>query len=137
MFYMIKGMAETFKVVYNACYGGFDLSVDGLKEYNRRSSKQVMRADEIGYDDPVLIDMVETMDAKEINTNNSHLKIKEFPIAFQSFLLWHDYDGKESVRIDYNKYMVESIKKIIDIDIIAEEKIKRIYDLYHELQQFL
>ena len=105
---------QTFKIVYNGCFGGFDLSISGLEEYNRRTSKNITLPDYIDREDPVLIEMVETMDRKEINMKHSKLQIKEFPLKFKSFLLWHDYDGKENVSIDYNKYIVDNVKSILD-----------------------
>ena len=121
---------KTFKVVYNACYGGFDLSKNALAEYNRRTSKNVIHPDCIGYQDPILIDMIETMDPKEINAKHSRLKVKEFPKIFKDFLSWHEYDGKESVVVDDNKYICHHVKLILQMDASAEEKINLISKLY-------
>ena len=55
---------EMFKVVYNNCYGGFDLSAEALAEYNRQTSKNITIPDYIDREDTFLITMVETMDAK-------------------------------------------------------------------------
>jgi len=125
--------SETFKVVYNACYGGFDLSTGALAEYNRRTSKNVTYADYILNTDPVLVDMVETMDPAEINMRHSKLKIKEFPKIFKDFLSWYDYDGKETVTVDYNKYISHHVKLILQMDISAEEKINLISNLYRNI----
>jgi hypothetical protein len=124
---------DTFKVIYNACYGGFDLSKAALAEYNRRTSKCVKFAEYISHEDPVLIQMIETMDAKEINSENSKLKIKEFPIKCKPFLTWYEYDGKESVKIDYDKYISHHVKLILDMNTSAEEKINLISDLYRDI----
>ena len=126
---------QTFKVVYNGCYGGFDLSTEGLKEYNIRTSQNVTIPDYIDRDDSTLIEMVETMDNKEINSKNSKLKIKEFPIKFKMFLLWSEYDGNESIRIDYNKYIVHNVEIILHTNISVDEKIKSISKLYTELDE--
>jgi hypothetical protein len=124
----------TFKVVYNDCYGGFDLSDRGLDEYNRRSSKSINIPDCIDRDDPFLIEMVETMDAKDINSDYSKLKVKEFAEKFKSFLEWREYDGKESVSLDFSGYIVHNVKLIIrSKDISAEEQIKKITHLYDEI----
>lgn len=123
---------KTFKVVYNDCYGGFDLSKKALDEYNRRKSTNILYADAILQTDPVLIDLVETM-GKEVNSNVSKLKIKEFPLKFKNFLNWGEYDGKESVTIDYNRYLVHHIKIAIeDKNLSPEEKVERVQRLYQE-----
>lgn len=125
----------TYKVVYNACYGGFDLSAEGLSEYNRRASTRHRYPDEIKHDDPILIEMVETMSPSFLNSKNSLLKIKEFPIAFRAFLAWNEYDGKESVRIDYHRYIVHTVHSILESDQSAEEKIGRVAALYADLER--
>jgi hypothetical protein len=118
-----------YRVVYNDCHGGFDLSEQGMAEYNHRTS-QLTYPDGISRDDPVLLHMVETMDPAVINSKNSRLRIKEFPIAFRNFLVWSEYDGKESVRVDYHKYIVHTAKSILEADVSAEEKIRMISQLY-------
>ena len=125
-----------YRVVYNDCHGGFDLSEEGMAEYNHRTA-QLTYPEGISRDDPVLLHMVETMDPAVINSKNSRLKIKEFPIVFQSFLVWSDYDGKESVRVDYHKYIVHTVKSVLEADVSAEEKIKRISQLYEDCRQCL
>ncbi len=126
-------LQQTFKIVYNDCYGGFDLSARGLNEYNRRTSRNIVLPDYIDREDPILITMIETMDAKDINSKNSKLKIKVFDKKFKEFLLWYEYDGKETVSIDYNKYIVKNIESILYIDITADEKIELITNLYTDI----
>ena len=125
---------KIFKVVYNSCYGGFDLSDRGLNEYNRRSSKSISFPDYIDREDPFLIEMVETMNEADINSENSKLKVKEFDIKFTCFLKWSEYDGKETVSIDLPGYVVENVKLIIrDKDTSSDEKIDQITRLYDDI----
>jgi hypothetical protein len=123
---------ETFKVVYNACYGGFDLSAHGIDVYNRRTSKNITDPECIAREDHVLIDIVETMAGKDINKKHSKLKVKEFSKKFKNFLLWQEYDGYESVRIDYNKYITDNVKHILSSSLSSDEKIQKISDLYKD-----
>ena len=69
---------------------------------------------------------------KEVNDKNSRLAIKEFPMKYKSFLKWSDYDGNESVVIDYDKYLIHHIKVVKDEMISSYEKIARIDQLYME-----
>lgn len=126
---------QSFKVVYNNCFGGFDLSVKGLKEYNRRTLKNITLPDYIDREDPILIEMVETMDPTDINSKHSNLQVKEFPKKFQSFLEWSEYDGSESVKINYNKYIVDTVKFIIETNASDKEKIELITKLYTDIKE--
>ena len=129
--------SETFKIVYNNCYGGFDLSSIGLEEYNRRSlTEEVTYPEMISRDDAILINMVETM-GKEINCKHSKLETKEFPKKFKEFLEWDEYDGRESVRINYDRYVFVNIKLILEMNILPEEKIEAISKLYCDFETLL
>ena len=122
---------ETFKVVYNNRYGGFGMNQYGLEEYNRRTLHNITYADVIDRSDPILIEIVETM-GKDVNDKNSRLAIKEFPIKYKSFLKWHDYDGNETVQIDYDKYLIYHVRAVKNEMISPFEKIVRIDQLYKE-----
>ena len=122
----------SYKVVYNSIFGGFGLSKEGLAEYNRLTSNNVQHAEAIESDDPVLIHLVETM-GDAMNTECSRLKIKEFPMKYKGFLKWTDYDGRETVQIDYERYLLSAIHSAIDdSSISSDEKITRIRELYNE-----
>ena len=122
----------SYKVVYNSKYGGFGMSREGLAEYNRLTSLHVKGYYCIERDDPVLIQLVETM-GKEIDDECSRLKIKEFPMKYKSCLKWTEYDGCETVSIDYKQYLIDSIKHVKDDpSISSDEKIERIQEQYRE-----
>jgi hypothetical protein len=122
----------SYKVVYNSKYGGFGLSKEGLAEYNLLTSLHVKGYYCIERDDPVLIQLVETM-GKEIDDKYSRLKIKEFPVKYKSCLHWTEYDGCETVSIDYEQYLISNIKDIKDnTTTSSDEKIERIREQYRE-----
>lgn len=122
----------TYKVVYNSKCGGFGMSQEGLAEYNRLTSLHVKGYYCIERDDPVLIHLVETM-GKEIDDECSRLKIKEFPMKYKSFLKWTEYDGRETVSINYEQYLIFNIRDINDdTTLSSDEKIERIQEQYRE-----
>jgi hypothetical protein len=122
----------SYKVVYNSVFGGFGMSKEGLAKYNRLTSKDVKHAQAISPDDPILIHLVETM-GDAMDTEYSRLKIKEFPIKYKSFLKWTEYDGRETVRIDYERYLISTVQSVIDdLSTSSDEKIARIRELYQE-----
>jgi hypothetical protein len=125
----------SYKVVYNAKYGGFELSKEGLAEYNKRTSKNIEYGDGIHRDDPILIKLVESM-GNQINGKCSKLKIREFPIKYKSFLTWDEYDGYESVCIDYAKYLIYKIKCVKNnTSLTSDEKLSQIDQLYQEYDE--
>ena len=126
----------SYKVVYNSKCGGFGMSQEGLSEYNRMSSQNVIGYYCIDRDDPILIHLVETM-GKEIDDECSRLKIKEFPMKYKSFLKWTEYDGRETVSIDYKQYLIFNVRAIYDdTNLSSDEKIERIQEQYREYDLF-
>jgi len=69
-----------------------------------------------------------------VNDRCSKLAIKEFPIKYKHFLTWHDYDGKESIEINYESYLIHCIKCVKDTDMTSDEKMKHIQALYDEYE---
>ena len=126
----------SYRVVYNSKCGGFGMSQEGLAEYNRLTSLYVKGYYCIERDDPVLIHLVETM-GKEIDDECSRLKIKEFPMKYKSFLKWTEYDGSETVSIDYEQYLIFNVRDVKDnINLSSDEKIERIREQYREYDLF-
>lgn len=126
----------SYKVVYNSTCGGFGISQEGLAEYNRITSLHVKGYYCIERDDPVLIQLVETM-GKEIDDECSRLKIKEFPMKYRSFLKWTEYDGRETVSIDYEQYLISNVRDVKDdTKLSSDEKIERIQEQYNEYDLF-
>ena len=112
------------------------MSQEGLAEYNRLTSLHVKGYYCIERDDPVLIHLVETM-GKDIDDECSRLKIKEFPMKYRSFLKWTEYDGSETVSIDYEQYLISNVRDVKDdTTLSSDEKIERIQEQYNEYDLF-
>lgn len=112
------------KIVYNGCYGGFGLSDAGIKRYaelkgltlfpegsrlsiiyfivppDQRTQKwdetEVLWADRIERDDPILVQVVEELGI-EANGMCANLKIHEVPDGTAYRI--EEYDGNENVVI--------------------------------------
>lgn len=133
---MDQKVEETFTVVYNDCYGGFGLSPFALNEYNKRLLERNPSAEPLKEiysprrDDPILIDLCNEFENK-VNDQYSKLKLKSFPIRYKSFLAWGEYDGKESVYVDYRKYVLHRIRDISEKDDGTMEEIRVLLKEYH------
>lgn len=107
---------ETTKIVYNACFGGFGLSMDAVKRYAELAGLnfKVKKSNFSGLDyyeltdangedvferdlsrtDPFLVQVVEEM-GKAVNTRYSALCIREVPKGTRYRI--EEYDGSEAV----------------------------------------
>ena len=92
---------DTFKIVINACFGGFDLSDEAIAMWRERkgitADARPTYADEIARDDADLIAVVEALGGKA-NTQYSQLKVVEVPMWLKE-KGWtiEEYDGVEHI----------------------------------------
>jgi hypothetical protein len=92
---------ETFKIVINACFGGFDLSDEAIAMWRERKgiadTERATYADEIARDDADLIAVVEALGEKA-NTQWAQLKVVEVPAWLrEKGWLIEEYDGVEHI----------------------------------------
>jgi len=89
------------RVVYNACYGGFGLSEEGLMLYNdlrKQTGLPIVKWDgEIKHrHDPILLDVIDQLEEKA-NGNFSNLKIHEISDKYANCYKIREYNGLERV----------------------------------------
>jgi hypothetical protein len=92
------------EVVYNHCFGGFSLSVEGLEYYNNlrgpdyephgRNGRDISRTD------AHLIQTVKDLGSARASGKHAKLSIATIPVAYKDCYWLHDHDGNESVECD-------------------------------------
>ena len=94
---------ETFKVVINACFGGFGLSDEAIAMYRERkgiaADERATYADELARDDADLIAVVEALEPEKAGDDRyAELKVVEVPMWLHE-KGWHieEYDGLEHI----------------------------------------
>lgn len=105
-------------VLYNACFGGFTLSEQALRRYCEikgiQCSQDTLYSVDCGVPrhDPDMVAVVREL-GKAANGPCTDLKVKEIPRKFLNYYYIDEYDGYESVCIDYKKYKLDSIKAAV------------------------
>ena len=101
---------ETFKIVINACYGGFGLSDEAIAMYRERkgiaADERTTYADEIARDDADLIAVVEALGSEKAGyVPYALLKVVEVPMWLRE-KGWHiaEYDGSEHIAEDHQTW---------------------------------
>ena len=130
-------MEKKYKVVYNAFYGGFSLSLEAFSLYNKKrvdqKLKPILETDisSIRRDDPHLVQVVEEL-GLHANGRYAKLKIQEIPVLDKKCWFIREYDGKESVIFDPLPHVRELLVSDIDSLTLTETK-----DLLKEIKHFL
>jgi len=92
---------DTFKIVINTCFGGFELSDEAIAMFRERkgitADERATYSDELARDDVDLITVVEALGEKA-NTQYSELKVVEVPAWLrEKGWLIEEYDGREYI----------------------------------------
>jgi len=122
--------------MYNACHGGFSFSQAAIDEYNRRKDPLVpdLNSNAHGLDrtDQLMIDICADMQY-DANGLYAAIKTEYIPIRFKDHFIITEYDGYESVNVDYNGYTLDKIKDILHSDFIAnDQKIGLLLEIVNE-----
>ena len=120
---------EEIEVLLNDCYGGWQISNKAKKLYELRRTK-----DSNYYlrrrSDPILVQIYKELGDEFDGGKYSKTGIEKLPKKYEKYYIISEYDGLESIEIDYTKYeldhLKQKIKEILENNSIDnDEKIKQ------------
>ncbi len=155
---------SSFPVLYNSCYGGFGYSAKAVEEYNKRLPAGSTQIDvkyhhgfftrmlvedreksagpnaevkkyvwNIERHDPLMVQVCTELGA-EANGEHAEIAIQQVQCRFKNHYCIGEYDGHESVSIDFQKYQLDKIKCIVNDDSISSDvKVKMTSDVLLEV----
>jgi len=122
-------------LLINKCYGGFSLSEEAksLLQIEPDEYGEYVRHDEN------LISTVLELGLDKSSESWSKLAMVYVPEEFLNYYLITEYDGCESVNLDYTKYLMEKLDLILHVDKKDNEEkllqINYIYSYVKKIQQ--
>jgi hypothetical protein len=137
---------EVIEVLYNECYGGFGISKEALELYNKKRLQQNPDAEIIktdcffGRTDPILLEVYhemngDTCDKSEgFNGRFARVRVEKIPAKYKNCYYIDEYDGSETVDINYKKLEVIELKEIANDETLTyEERIRKIQAYTHDI----
>ena len=123
-------LEEEIGVLYNACYGGWGISPKAYELYKTRNNNVSPRGRrKIIRTDPILIQIYHEL-GYDFDTKYSKTEIDIFPKKYANYITFTEYDGSESVDIDYAQYELDNIKnkikEILQSSFSNDEKINEL-----------
>ena len=107
-------------VMINRCYGGFCYSDEAMAEYHK--IKPGVEMHEIERHDEVMVEIVQRMGKKACGIL-CEIGFETINEVYRDHYKIDDYDGVESIRINYAQYMIDRIRDIMDNrDLSSEQK---------------
>jgi len=125
---------ETVGVLYNTCYGGFNMSRKAVelinKKYQEIGKQPINSYDYVSRTDPVILEIYEQLGSDNFSGINSKIHIEYIKKRYINFIKIDEYDGMESVIIDYSSSVITQIDKILNSTQTDSEKLSNIqYEL--------
>ena len=119
------------EVMYNAKYGGFNYSPQAMKIYCEKTGKDYRDFKNSGYlhvkrTDKIMLEILKEL-GEAANGPYANIQIAKIPKQFEKHICYGEYDGYESVGINYEAYRLQTIRDIINDS--GGEKIERIQNV--------
>lgn len=109
---MISEKEEEIEVLLNDCYGGWRISNKARKLYELRRTN-----DSNNYirkrSDPILVQIYKELGDEFDGGEHSKTGIEKIPKKYEKYYIISEYDGLESIEIDYTKYELDHLKQKI------------------------
>ena len=107
---------EEIEILYNKKYGGWTISDKAKELYKLRTTNNV-DSDFHERNDTILIQIYKELGKEFDDKKFSKTLIKKIPKKYEEYYYISEYDGLETVNIDYTKYeldnLIKNIKKIL------------------------
>jgi len=114
-------------ILLNGCYGGYHIAEKYMKHANDNHSLDDIIMRYADRTDPTLIALY--LKYGDIGAKYSLPYLDFVPDKYRDYFKIHEYDGQESIRVDYAKYKMDTIKKLAEeSDCVSSDEILRIYN---------
>lgn len=123
-------MEESVPVLFNTCYGGWHPSEKATALYNERNPGGTDNLYSIKCrHDPILVQIFREL-GKEFDSAFARTAIKMIPAKYINYYTIREYDGMESIVINYHKYTLDSLKIVLNAtDLSSDEKVRRFQEI--------
>ena len=101
---------EEIEVLINNCYGGWSMSSKAKNLYKLRKTEN---SNNRRRSDPILIQIYKELGDEFDSEKHSKTGIVKIPKKYEKYYIISEYDGLESVEIDYTKYELDNLKQKI------------------------
>lgn len=125
---------NSMMVLINGCYGGYSVSQYALEEYNKETGKSFDHYDEYSNDfrtDQIMCRIVEKL-GTSANGMSAELCIYSINKKYEHYIKISEYDGRESIDIDFANYKLDQIKSIVQSSIDDKTKSQQIKNVILE-----
>lgn len=130
---------DTIEIMFNGTYGGFTFSNDACKLYCKEKGLDYAKVKknlswEVKRTDPDMIRIIKELD-KAAGGRHSGILLWKISKKYQEYFTILEYDGAESVDIDFKGYKLDRIMETINADPVQEDVIANIRQILEMLEE--
>ena len=126
---------EEIEILYNINYGGWSVSNKAIELYKLRSNLSELEKN-FCRNDPILIQIYKEL-GNDFDGMCSKSKIEKILKKYEYFYYIEEYDGKECIKIDYNKYKLYNMYiKMKEILQSSNDNNTKINEIEHFISTF-
>lgn len=104
---------EEIEVLLNDCYGGWNMSNKAKNLYKFRKTENSNNNYIRKRSDPILVQIYKELGDEFDGGENSKTGIEKIPKKYENYYIISEYDGLETVEIDYTLYELDHLKQKI------------------------
>ena len=126
-------MSNKIEVLFNGCYGGFNISDEALAAINKyleeKNKKKVdIHASCINFrTDPDVLKIYHLLGNKRFSGKYSNITVELIESKYKDFIHIEEYDGLENVTVNMARYNLCKMNEILDSNTLSDsEKIKEL-----------
>ena len=114
---------EEIEILINICFGGWTMSKKAIGLYKLRNPENVFK--DFSRHDPILVQIYKEL-GNEFDDRYSKTIIIKILKKYENYYDIDEYDGRESVKINYTKYKLDNIyneiKKYCKVIVMIAQK---------------
>ncbi len=121
LYSFLSDSKETFRVLYNKCYGGFIYSNEVKELLKEKIQSQVMLYDDKFRSDPYVLELYDQLKDK-FGNQGTKIEVKNVPIYFKSHFSIEEYDGLERIVYRESNFKLSMITFVLKSELNPEQK---------------
>ncbi len=121
LYNFLSDSKETFRVLYNTCYGGFVYSNEVKELIKSKNENKFMIYDYKFRSDPYVLELYDQLKDK-FGKEGTQIEVENVPIYYKYYFSIKEYDGMESIVYKDSNFKLSMISFVLKSDLNSEQK---------------
>jgi hypothetical protein len=122
---------DTIGVLINDCHGGWGMSRRAIQMFNERTGQNLKSFEflELARHDPILVQIYRELGSR-FSGDYAEIKLETIDKKYENHYSIVEYDGMEHVKIDFDRYKLDTIQSILQNGTSSDDQITELKKLF-------